>query len=58
MVSRVGCVFLILSPYFTSTYSFTLEKWVFFGLFLLPQNLKMAIYKAFRVSGKSKKGKK
>jgi len=56
MVSRVGCVFLILSPYFTSTYSFTLEKWVFFGLFLLPQNLKMAIYKAFRVSGKSKKG--
>jgi len=31
---------------------------VFFGLFLPPQNLKMAIYKAFRILGKSKKAKK
>jgi len=37
---------------------FTLAKWVFFGLFSLPQNLKMAIYKAFRVSRRSKKAKK
>jgi len=26
MVSRVDCVFLIISAYFASTYSFTLEK--------------------------------
>jgi len=31
---------------------------VFFGLFLLPQNLKVAIYKGYRVSGRSKKAKK
>jgi len=36
MVSRVGCVFLIISAYFASTYSFTLEKRVFFSLFSLP----------------------
>ncbi len=49
---------MILSPYFASTYSFTLGKWLFFGLFSPPQNLKMAIYKAFLVSGKSKKANK
>jgi len=36
MVSRVDCVFLIISAYFASTYSFTPEKWVFFGLFSSP----------------------
>jgi len=35
-VSRVGCVFLIISAYFALTYTFTLGKWVFFGLFSLP----------------------
>ena len=49
---------MILSAYFASTYSFTLGKWVFFGLFLLPENLKVAIYKGYRVSGRSKKAKK
>jgi len=33
MVSRVGCIFLIISAYF--------------ALFLLSQNLKVAIYKGF-----------
>ena len=56
--SRVGCEFLILSAYFASTYSFTLGKWVFLGLFSLPQNLKVAIYKGYRVSGRPKKVKK
>jgi len=49
---------LIISAYFASTYTFTLGKWVFFGLFLLPQNLKVAIYKGYRVSERSKKAKK
>jgi len=31
---------------------------VFFGLFLLPQNLKVAIYKGYIVSRRSKKAKK
>jgi len=31
---------------------------VFFGIFSLPQNLKMASYKGYRVSGKPKKAKK
>jgi hypothetical protein len=31
---------------------------VFFGLFSLPQNLKVVIYKGYRVSGKPKKAKK
>ena len=31
---------------------------MFFGLFSLPQNLKVAIYKGYRVSGRSKKAKK
>jgi hypothetical protein len=31
---------------------------VFFGLFLLSQNLKVAIYKGYRVSGRLKKAKK
>ena len=31
---------------------------MFFGLFLLPQNLKVAIYKSYRVSGRTKKAKK
>jgi len=44
MVSRVGCIFLIISAYF--------------ALFLLSQNLKVAIYKGYRVSGRSKKAKK
>ena len=44
--------------YFYSSYAFTLGKWVFFGLFLLPQNLKMASCKGYRVSGRSKKAKK
>jgi hypothetical protein len=56
--SRVGCEFLILSAYFASTYSFTLGKWVFLGLFSLPQNLKVAIYKGYRVSERPKKAKK
>jgi hypothetical protein len=43
---------------FASTYTFTLAKWVFFGLFSLPQNLKMASCKGYRVSGKPKKAKK
>jgi len=49
---------LILSAFFASTYGFTLGKWVFFGLFSLPQNLKMASCKGCRVSGRSKKAKK
>ena len=49
---------MILSPYFASTCSFALGKWVFFGLFLLSQNLKVAIYKGYIVSGRSKKAKK
>ena len=44
MVSRVGCIFLIISAYF--------------ALFLLSQNLKVAIYKGYIVSGRSKKAKK
>jgi len=54
----VGCEFLIIRAKFASTYTFTLVKWVFFDLFLLLQNLKVAIYKGFRVSGRSKKAKK
>jgi len=57
-VSSVGCEFLIISAFFASTYSFTLGKWVFFGLFLLLQNLKVSIYKGYRVSGRAKKVKK
>ena len=57
-VSRVDCVFLIIQAKFALTYTFTLAKWVFFGLFSLPQNLKMAIYKGYRVSGRAKKAKK
>ena len=49
---------MIIQAKFASTYTFTLVKWVFFGLFPLPQNLKMVIYKGYRVSGKSKKAKK
>jgi len=49
---------LIIQTKFDSTYTFTLGKWVFFGLFLLPQNLKMAIYKGYRVLKRSKKAKK
>jgi len=49
---------LIISAYFAATYTFTLGKWVFFGLFSSPQNLKMAIYKGYRVSGRLKKAKK
>jgi hypothetical protein len=49
---------LIISAYFALAYGFTLGKWVFFGLFSLPQNLKMASYKGYRVSGRSKKTKK
>jgi len=57
-VSKAGCEFLILSAFFASTYTFTLGKWMFFGLFSLPQNLKMASCKGYMVSGKSKKAKK
>jgi len=57
-VSKVGCIFLIIRAKFTLTYSFTLGKWVFFGLFLLPQNLKIASCKGYRVSRRSKKAKK
>jgi len=49
---------LIISAYFASTYGFTLGKWVFFGLFSLPQNLKVASCKGYRVLKKSKKAKK
>jgi len=49
---------LIIRAKFASTYTFTLAKWVFFGPFLLPQNLKMASYKGYMVSGRSKKAKK
>ncbi|PKP61585.1 hypothetical protein CVT91_02645 [Candidatus Atribacteria bacterium HGW-Atribacteria-1] len=49
---------MILSAYFVLTYTFTLGKWVFFGLFLLLQNLKVAIYKGYRISGRPKKAKK
>ncbi|GAI33661.1 unnamed protein product, partial [marine sediment metagenome] len=34
------------------------QNGVFFDLFLLSKNMKVAIYKAFRISGKSKKAKK
>jgi len=54
----VGYEFLILSAYFASTYSFTLGKWVFFGLFLLSRNLKVASCKGYRVLRRSKKAKK
>ena len=49
---------LIIWANFTSTYTFTLGKWVFFGLFSLPQNLKMASCKGYRVLVRSKKAKK
>jgi len=49
---------LIISAYFALAYGFTLGKWVFFGLFSLPQNPKMASCKGYRVSGRSKKDKK
>lgn len=48
----------IIRANFALTYTFTLAKWVFFGLFSLPQNLKMASCKVYRVSGRSKKAKK
>ena len=57
-VSRVDYEFLILSAYFSLTYTFTLGKWVFFGLFSLHQNPKIASCKSYRVSGRSKKAKK
>ena len=43
---------------FASTYGFTLAKWVFFDDLLILQNLKVPIYKDYRVSGRSKKTKK
>ena len=48
----------IIRANFASTYTFTLVKWVFFGLFSLPQNPKMASCKGYRVSERSKKTKK
>jgi len=49
---------LIIRAKFALTYTFTLVKWVFFGLFSPPQNLKVAIYKGYRVSERPKKAKK
>jgi len=49
---------LIIQAKFALTYTFTLAKWVFFGLFSLPQNLNIAIYNGSGVSKRSKKAKK
>ena len=48
----------IIRANFASTYTFTLVKWVFFGLFSLPQNPKMASCKGYRILQRSKKVKK
>ena len=53
-----GLRILIIWANFTSTYTFTLVKWVFFGIFSLTQNLKMASCRGYRVSGKLKNAKK
>ncbi len=53
-----GLEFLIILANLALTYTFTLAKWVFFGLFSLPQNPKMASCKGYRLSGRSKKAKK
>jgi len=49
---------LIIRSNFASTYTFTLEKWVFFDNFLRLQFLKVAIYKGYIVLRRSKKAKK
>ena len=53
-----GLEFLIIRANFASTYTFTLVKWVFFGLFSLPQNPKMASCKGYKLLRRSKKAKK
>ena len=55
---RGGILILIIWANFASTYTFILGKWVFFSLFSLPQNLKMALCKGYRVSKRPKKAKK
>jgi len=49
---------LIIRANFASTYTFTLVKWLFFGLFSLHQNPKMASCNGYRVLKRSKKAKK
>ena len=44
--------------YFMSTYTLPLKNRTFLSEFSDVQKLKMAIYKGFRVSGRSKKAKK
>jgi len=51
-LSRIGCVFLILSAYFALTDTLPLKNGTFLTKIPSSQNLKVAIYKDIRISGR------